>query len=260
MAVDIIKVIQDKIRENKLSHAYLIETNNIENTRNKIKKIVKMLECPKTYNDKCSDCAICNLIDKSNMPSLIFINPDGMSIKKEAITNLIDSFGTKPVIAKYNIYIINEADKLNASSSNALLKFLEEPDDDIIGFLLTNSVDKMLPTITSRCQIFYDMYDEKTSSSVDEKKLADKLFNCSMIDILNNKDIADKIDRNSLIKVFEEMIVISRDSIKKDYCKKNINKLSIIRKILEKIRFNVNIELLLDEFVIEMSELNEKNI
>ena len=51
------------------------------------------------------------------------------------------------------IYIINQAEKLNVSAANTLLKFLEEPEKGIIAILLTDNIYQMIDTIVSRCQI-----------------------------------------------------------------------------------------------------------
>lgn len=48
------------------------------------------------------------------------------------------------------------AEYLNASSANAMLKFLEEPEEHIIGFFLTNNKENVINTIKSRCQILTD--------------------------------------------------------------------------------------------------------
>ena len=42
---------------------------------------------------------------------------------------------------------------MRVEAANSILKFLEEPNDDIIAFLITNSFDNVMTTIVSRCQI-----------------------------------------------------------------------------------------------------------
>jgi DNA polymerase-3 subunit delta' len=56
-------------------------------------------------------------------------------------------------VGNKKVYIINNAEKLNVSSSNSLLKFLEEPPEGIIAILITNNMYQLLNTIISRCQI-----------------------------------------------------------------------------------------------------------
>lgn len=68
----------------------------------------------------------------------------------------------------HQIVIVDEAELLNEESSNALLKTLEEPGGKNIIFLLTENDDTFLPTIKSRCQIFY-------FSLTPEKKIAEGL-------------------------------------------------------------------------------------
>lgn len=55
----------------------------------------------------------------------------------------------------YQVAILDDAELLNESSSNALLKILEEPPEKSVLFLLTNNDRTLLPTIRSRAQIFY---------------------------------------------------------------------------------------------------------
>ncbi len=61
----------------------------------------------------------------------------------------------KSWLGGYQPVIIDEAELLNTESSNALLKLLEEPGDGNIFFLLTTDEKVLLPTVRSRCQMFF---------------------------------------------------------------------------------------------------------
>lgn len=280
-----IKRIYDKYCENKLSHTYLIETNNLDKCLNDIKELIKLLNCPEEYKEGCTKCNLCNLINKSNLPSLKLIEPDGTSIKKNQIEELKLAFETKPIYSKYNVYIITNAEKLNASSANAMLKFVEEPTEGIIGFFLTSNKDLVIETIKSRCQIVLASYP---SDSIDELNISKETYNdyLSIIksyleaidsaDIVNNKElILNKIsERSNIIILFKLMLILFYqkylESIKADYnqelvkiMKENtltssqiLSKITIISDILQNMSYNVNIELLLDKFVIEMRGSN----
>ena len=67
--------------------------------------------------------------------------------------DLQKEFKNKSLYDNKKIYVIKEAEKLNASSANTILKFLEEPEKDIIAFLITTNRYKVIDTILSRCQI-----------------------------------------------------------------------------------------------------------
>ena len=80
-----LKMIQsliDKYEIGRLSHAFLVETNNIELCLEDIKQFVKIINCREKYSKDCTKCNLCKLIDLNNLPSLTVIEPDGMSIKK----------------------------------------------------------------------------------------------------------------------------------------------------------------------------------
>jgi len=149
------RILSNCLKKNKISHAYLIETNNYIKAFDFALSFAKSLACPNNYtnNTKCNNCKQCERIDHNNFSEIKIIEPDGLWIKKEQLSNLQKEFSTKSVESKYNIYIIKDAEKLNQAAANSILKFLEEPEDNIIAILLTNNIYQMLSTIISRCQV-----------------------------------------------------------------------------------------------------------
>lgn len=146
-------------KNDRFVHSYLIECNDNEDDFNYVLNFIKVILC---YNkeasfDKlnCGKCNICSMIDDLDYPDLyiVDVNKDESNvIKKEQILNLEKEFKNTSILNNKKIYIIKNADKMNMYASNTLLKFLEEPSDNIIGILLTNNKYKLLPTIISRCQ------------------------------------------------------------------------------------------------------------
>lgn len=261
----------DKYEIGRLSHAFLVETNNIDLCLEDIKLFIKYINCPEKYNENCTKCNLCKLIDLNNLPSFMIIEPDGMSIKKNQLQELQDKYSMKPVYSKYNAYVIMNAELMNASSANSILKFLEEPTDHIIGFLVTNNKEKMLDTIISRCQNIKFIYDDKSKS--DEKiniianEYLEKIENDDSF-LLNKTLILNTLTtRQDINNLFIEILHQLMEKIKTNYfpgnnsVDKNLKKytlqIEIVRKALVMIKQNVNLELLLDYFVIEMRKLNE---
>lgn len=283
---EVLLEILNRKRENKLAHAYLIETNNIERALKDLKDLIKTLNCPEEYKTNCSTCNLCNLINKNNLPSLKIIEPDGTSIKKQQIEDLKIDFGTMPIYSTYNTYIIKYADKLNASSANSMLKFVEEPTSGILGFFLTTSKDSMMDTIKSRCQTLVLNYEVKKLTDkleIDEEtyekykrtiiNYLDKLYSTDYINnkilILNNyperKEVIIflkflfNIYHNYFLKILgkqfeEELTNIYQVTDSLDLINK---KLQILTTILNEMSYNVNIELILDKLVIEMRGTHE---
>lgn len=70
----------------------------------------------------------------------------------DAIRDLEAHANFMPYEAKARFFIVDDADKMNEASSNALLKMLEEPPPTSYIFLITSRPDSLLPTIRSRCQ------------------------------------------------------------------------------------------------------------
>lgn len=70
------------------------------------------------------------------------------------IRELREAVHTMPYESPYKVYIIDEVHMLTKEAFNALLKTLEEPPSHVIFILATTERDKLLDTITSRCQVF----------------------------------------------------------------------------------------------------------
>lgn len=146
-------LIKNSIKNDKISHAYLFETNNNSNSLDIIYSFVKEIVCPYSNEKRCDNCSICKRIDDGNYLDVKVINPDGLLIKKEQLIDLQDEFSKVSIENNKKVYIINECEKMNLQSSNSILKFIEEPIDNIIAVLVTNNINKVLKTIVSRCQV-----------------------------------------------------------------------------------------------------------
>ncbi len=70
------------------------------------------------------------------------------------IRDLRDEANFTPAVAKYRVYIIDEAHMLSTGAFNALLKIMEEPPEHVIFILATTEVHKIPATVLSRCQRF----------------------------------------------------------------------------------------------------------
>ncbi|MBR1717922.1 MAG: hypothetical protein IJ715_01470 [Bacilli bacterium] len=166
------KIISNAINNNKLSHAYLFETNGYRNKREFLISVAKAILCPNHHmsKDDSIGCRVCENIDKNIYSELKIIEPDGMWIKKEQLIDLQEAFKTKGLESSRRVYIINDVECLNTSAANSILKFIEEPEEGIIAILATDNIHRLLDTIISRCQIITlakSNYD-KSSSMLDK--------------------------------------------------------------------------------------------
>jgi DNA polymerase III delta prime subunit len=170
------------------------------------------------------------------------------------------------------MYVINNAEKFNASSANTILKFLEEPKPNILGFLITNNIENVIPTVRSRCEYIKCYYDEEELKLDDNYVNIVKDYLTSIFkkdnDIVFNKTnmVNTYTERSDYEKIFNTMLFFLKeyyegniefklyDGVKKN----NVSRMMIlIENILKYIKSNVNIDLVLDKFVIEMRNYYE---
>ena len=185
------------INNDKISHAYLIESNKNITVDDFVLAIIKTIVCPNHYTNStlCNDCHLCDRIDDGNFTELKIIEPDGLWIKKEQLLDLQDEFTKKGVENEKRIYIIKNCDRMNGQAANSLLKFLEEPVDNIYAFLITDNVNRVLKTIVSRCQIL-TMKSEKEKFDKTIQSLANLIGNSKMMydQIINDEKYQKMID------------------------------------------------------------------
>lgn len=259
-------VIDRIISSNCLFHAYIIQIKNYNEDFFLVKTFAKAVLCKEKKSSRelssCNFCNICNLIDEDSYPDLCIIEPDGKEIKKSQLLGLQRDFQNKSLLDNKRIYILKEADKLNESAANTILKFLEEPADDIIAILVTTNRYKMLETILSRCQVLSInsnnreiVYDDNIVDLVNFMCNGDALF-------INYNDIVDTILPDKTIagerlKVVEDIFVQYLTHQGDNYLAKYIKHLSdeqvvkytlIIEEYLKKLQYNVNYKLWLDSF------------
>ncbi len=93
-------------------------------------------------------------IEQKNHPDVHFFEPEGKSEQHtiESIRGLITQVFQAPFEAPKSFFIIDEADRMPATSANALLKILEEPPSHAFFILITHNIDKLPPTLISRSQ------------------------------------------------------------------------------------------------------------
>lgn len=261
-----IKYIDSVIQNNRISHAYLIELDNYDTDFDYVMTFIKMILCNCSYDDlNKADENLIHLIDSNQYPDIYTISSDNSVINKNMIADLQREFVNKSIFDNKRIYIIKEAEKLNSSSANTILKFLEEPEEDIIAFLITDDRYHIIDTIMSRCQIL-SLKEYNYINTIDDELL-------DIIDIivhpqqyfLKYNDVtksmfSDKaVIKKRLCDIEAILLMVLSKKITKDnttiidlFSDKSENDLisilSIIEDELPKLNFNVNLKLWLDSF------------
>jgi len=126
------------------------------------------------------------LVQNKSNPNFILIDVsvDKKNIDIDQIRNLILSLNKSSFNNKPRIVLIDNIELLNTNSVNALLKILEEPNDNI-NFILINNNKKILPTLKSRCVNFKIQLNFKQSIDTINKILNNDIYNLLNIDLIN---------------------------------------------------------------------------
>lgn len=212
-------------------------------------ELIKTLLCRNLIDgDACGGCSTCKRAasfhfpkaeDKEAYKRVIFsdhpdfgmVVPFNRNVLVDAIRHLESEANFRPYEAANRFFIIDNAEKMNDSAANALLKTLEEPAEGSHIFLVTSRPDSLLPTIRSRCQTIRfspvtiveieKFLIEDRAFTHDEARLAARCSRGSIgravaINVEQFRKIRDRMltvvtnavethDRATLLKISEEM-------------------------------------------------------
>lgn len=175
--------------KNRLTHLYLITGSIDTNKRDLSFEIANLIL---SDFDKRED--LLNIIRDLKHSQVSFIRPDGLTIKKDQILELQKTFSKTSLVNAPRIYIIEDVDVISIQAANSLLKFMEEPENsNVYGILLTNNLQSVLPTITSRSQvvrvnasILNDIYETLINDEVDDFTARNISFLTSDLNLAKN--------------------------------------------------------------------------
>lgn len=223
-----IKYLSNIIDENKLSHAFLVESNNYENVMHGIFKL--FLEKKMIFN----------IGDIDNNISVRILRPVDNLIDKDQILSLQEFLSTMSFDGYYKLFFILNAGLMNEQSVNKLLKILEEPNEKVVGFLISDNSNELMPTLISRCQVL------KNDLDVNNVIVDEEIFNnlCkfryfNFEDYIKFKIIVSKLDKVVINNLFIKYLAFLNRENDIFYLKVN--------DFLNNLRYNVNIDLALDK-------------
>lgn len=166
-----ISILQRAFAAGKSAHAYIFAGPEGVGKFKTAREWAKMLLCksPVTedrFADSCGSCQSCRLFEAGSHPDfnpvykeLREFTQDGkgkatpVDLPVDVIREfLIGKVSTRPTLSARKVFVVSEAEKLNAFSQNALLKVLEEPPEYCCLILLCTRLERLLPTTKSRCQ------------------------------------------------------------------------------------------------------------
>ncbi len=198
------------VSDGRTAHAYLF--SGPEGVGKKLMAIAfaKMLNCPEKGADDCQ-CSVCSRIDGGIYPDVsLFEYKDKNVITVDNVRKEMErGIFLKPFEAKYKIFIVDGAERMNSSAQNAFLKTLEEPPPYSVIVLITRLASMILPTIRSRCHTaVFGKPDGETAREILREK-----SELSESDIALAVKIADGSPGKAL-KIKPEQIAATTETIK----------------------------------------------
>ncbi|AWB42893.1 DNA polymerase III subunit gamma/tau [Paenibacillus sp. CAA11] len=150
----IIRTLQNAIREDRLSHAYLFSGPRGTGKTSAAKILAKAVNCERGPGpEPCNECESCRRITAGAVMDVLEI--DAASNRGvEEIRDLREKVKYAPTEVRQKVYIIDEVHMLTTEAFNALLKTLEEPPPHVMFILATTEPHRLPATVISRCQRF----------------------------------------------------------------------------------------------------------
>jgi DNA polymerase-3 subunit delta' len=138
------------LRERTLSHAYLLSgPEGLAKTAFARELGVALVSAC----GGCGSCSECAPARRGIHPDLHLVEREGDLIRVEQVEPVIADLSLKPFAAGRRVWVIPEVEYLHPAAANKLLKSIEEPPDYVFFLLVTDRLERVLPTIVSRCQL-----------------------------------------------------------------------------------------------------------
>lgn len=140
-----------RLVEERFTDPFLLVGEEGTGRRFSATQAIKEVFCQRDRESNCF-CSGCVQIDRGCHPDLTILTPPGdKQIGIDTIREMIDLAWRSPTVSHRRFVLIDGADRLTPEAANALLKTLEEPPPSTRFLLLTESYQRVIPTIRSRC-------------------------------------------------------------------------------------------------------------
>lgn len=182
-----IDILQRAFASDRWAHAYIFAGPEGVGKFKTANAWAKLLLCKtpvvqEGFAENCGSCESCRLFEADSNPDFNHVYKELKEFTEEGKGKaapvdlpidvirefVIEKVSRKPTLSRRKVFVLSEAEKLNAHSQNCLLKVLEEPPEYCCIVLLCTHLEKLLPTTRSRCQII-------RFGPIDEERIIEKL-------------------------------------------------------------------------------------
>jgi len=101
----------------------------------------------------CGGCNACITTLAGSNPDVTRVSTESVQFRVKDAREMVRKSAMSPVSQRWQVIVVEDADRFNDSSGNAVLKAVEEPADRTVWLLCAPTVEDVLPTIRSRCRL-----------------------------------------------------------------------------------------------------------
>lgn len=264
--------------KNRISAAYIIDGGTKKLREEGAMFLSYLLNCPSSL--PCLECSVCKSISNKTYPDIKWVIPSKSALSIDDLREVKKDIYITPYMGEHKLYIFN-IDYMREEAANSFLKIIEEPPIYSTIMILTKNINFFLPTIVSRCQRLRLNY--MLPENIESFSESQKDFLLILNQLSQNKfyDFFQKIeffvkqeDRKSIEEWVEKIIYLYRDKYLKQHkieegitletevevanILMSANTVKIIEYLLEikeRIRYNINLKLGLENLFIQIDQL-----
>ena len=258
----------NSLQKDQLSHAYLISGSNGAPLLDVASFFAKSILCDDPSPLACNSCITCLRVDDGNYPDFFVFDGSKATIKKDDVVTIETAFEKKAFENKgIRVYVLHLIENMTTQAINSILKFLEEPGQQVYAFLTTNNENIIIPTIISRCQVLRLRLIDKQIVIKDAVEEGVDIKDAELLSYFYNdgeliKEILDDKNSNSAFftakTCFEEMMAVLEDGDASDIIYKSQGDIVSQIKSKESCRYFINMLVMAFEDMINIQ--NQKKV
>ena len=135
-----------------MTHAWLVTGPPGSGRSNAGRAFAAALEC-RREEAGCGECNDCRTALSGAHPDVTLIRTELLSIRVAEIRELVRRAAMSPAQGRWQVLVVEDADRLTEQAADALLKSIEEPAARTVWVLCAPTVEDVVPTIRSRCRL-----------------------------------------------------------------------------------------------------------
>jgi DNA polymerase III subunit delta' len=136
-------------RANAMTHAWLFTGPPGSGRSNAARAFAAALQCER---GGCAECLACRTALVGSHPDVTLVTTERLSLGVDEVRELVRRAAMSPTGDRWQVVVVEDADRLTERAADALLKSVEEPATRTVWLLCAPTAEDVVPTIRSRCR------------------------------------------------------------------------------------------------------------